>query len=144
MIKTFGKLASILLLSAAVTGTNLSNAGEIECTEFHETNFNNEYIIFCRDNKQFTNIININKYNSIMRTSTVQNKIFVWGVGGKEGKNISYADIWGDDYKIDQIRIEENGEIKTYNNGMVIEEGQKEFDKYLKIIKESVTKKFLK
>lgn len=139
--KTFGRLGAILLTSAIIGVANFSNAYShpSNIVDAYEIKNGDDTVIFLREEGLYSEETG-RKTGAVEMFSEAKNIIIV---AKPNGKFIIYIDLWRDDLKVDRIGVEENGKKTQYDGGMMIEEGQKKFDEYLKLIKESRAKKIL-
>ncbi len=137
----FSRLGKILLFTTFLSLTPVSNTSpNPNIIDGYEFEHNGEKIFYMRSRYIYSEQVS----PGVKRISTAQNMI---SIDKPTGKTITYLDLWGDDFQVDRIGIEEPGKSAQYdrnkNTSMIFEEGQKRFDYYLDLIKEERARKIL-
>lgn len=137
----FSRLGKILLFTTFLSLTPVSNTSpNSNIADAYEFKYHGEKISYMRSRYIYSEEVR----PGVKRISTAQNMI---SVDKPNGKTVTYLDLWGDDFQVDRIGIEEPGKSKEYNlskdTAMIFREGQERFDYYLNLIKEERAKKLL-
>jgi len=134
----FSKLGKILALSTALGAASLSNvdAQIAKPTNIFQMIHDGEKITYVRDDSIYREKFTLNNGTTGYNISYAKNII---AVEKPNGKKVIYLDLWGDNYTVDRIGIEQKGKSQQYDpdstTQMLFKEAQERFDFYMGLIK---------